>query len=77
MQLEPGRLEAGFNVFNYPDFDIDDFRVARAYATGFEFRFRSDDVINSISYFNNFNRDRDLHIANNVVSQAIAQAMHE
>ena len=75
MQLEPGRLDIGFNVFNHGDFDIDDFRVARAYATGREFRFRREDSVNAIIYSAHPNRDRDLHMANNVVSEAIAQAM--
>ena len=75
MQLEPGIHDTGFHAFNHGDFDIDDFRVARAYATSQEFRYRSDDSIQAINYSLNPNRDRDLHIANNVVSQAIAKAM--
>jgi len=75
MQLEPGIHDTGFHAFNHGDFDIDDFRVARAYATKQEFRYRSDDHSHAVSYSLNPNRDRDLHIANNVVSQAIARWM--
>ena len=75
MQLEPGIHDTGFHAFNHGDFDIDDYRVARAYALGQEFRFRSEDGFNATIFSANPNRDRDLHIANNVVSAAIAQAM--
>ena len=75
MQLERGRLEAGFIAFNHGDFDIDDFRVARAYATNKRFEFTHFDPTKALSFSINPNRDRDLHIANNVVSQAIAKAM--
>lgn len=77
MQFERGRLEAGFMAFNHGDFGIVDYRVARAYALSQDFGFRSDDRFNLDIFSNNPNRDRDLHITNNVVSQAIAQAMHE
>jgi len=77
MQHERGRLEAGFMAFNHGDFGIVDYRVARAYALGQDFGFRSDDRFNLDIFSSNPKRNRDLYAANNVVSQAIAQAMHE
>ena len=73
MQLEPGRLEAGFFAFNHEQVCSADFIVAKAYATGKKVRKHNHN--HYLAFKLHPNRDRDLHIANNVVSQAIAKAM--
>jgi len=77
MQLEPGIHDTGFHAFNHGDFDIDDFRVARAYAQDDKYRFGSKDYVNLITFSLNPNRDRDLHMANFTTKQAIIVAIND
>lgn len=75
MQLEPGIHDTGFHEFNHRCFDIEDFRIARSYATAKDYIIDMDDYNHTINFRVNTNRSQDLYNANNVVSQAIARWM--
>ena len=77
MQLEPGIYDTGFHAFNHGDFDIDDFRTARAYAQDDKYRFGSMDHENLLTFSLNTNRNRDLHIANRTTEIAISDAIQD
>jgi len=75
MQLEPGIHDTGFHAFNHGDFDIDDFRVARAYAQDDKYRFGSMDHENLLTFSHNKNRSRDLCMANAITAVSIENAI--
>jgi len=75
MQLEPGRLETGFNPLNYHCLGTEDFRIYRSLATGEEYFIDMNDHRHCLNWPNNPGRDHNLWIANNVVSKALAKAM--
>jgi len=69
------QFDTGFHAFNHGDFDIDDFRTARAYAQDDKYRFGSKDHENLLTFSLNPNRDRDLHVANFEIKFAIQEAI--
>ena len=69
--------DTGTHVFNHGDFDMYDFRVARAYAQDDKYRMGCKDGSNLITFSLNPNRDRDLHFANVVTEHAINVAIYD
>jgi len=75
MKLEPGIHDTGIHVFNHGDFDMDDFRVARAYSQDDKYRMGCRDQTNLLTFSLNPTRDRDLHIANHLTDLSIHDAI--
>ena len=75
MQLEPGIHDTGTHVFNHGDFDMEDFRAARAYAQGADYSMGCKDGQNLLTFSLNPRRDRDLHIANVIADLGIQNAI--
>jgi len=77
MQIEPGIHDTGTHVFNHGDFDMEDFRTARAYAQDDKYRMGCKDGQNLLTFSLNPSRDRDLHMANYTTEQAIIIAIND